>query len=69
MTVFLISFLVIGIAILAMAIGVIAGRPEIKGSCGGLNQIGLESDCACSRQEREACPNKKKKEARNHSDP
>ena len=55
MAVFVITFLIIGIALIGMAIGIIAGRPAIKGSCGGLNQIGLNSDCACSNTERERC--------------
>lgn len=63
MTTFLIAFLVIGVALLGMAIGVIAGRPAIKGSCGGLNQVGLASgDCACSEQKRKVCPNKNNRE-------
>lgn len=33
----MLSFLVIVLAILAMGIGVLAGREPIKGSCGGIN--------------------------------
>ncbi len=36
------SFVVIGTVIGAMAIGVMAGREPIKGSCGGLNGEGCE---------------------------
>lgn len=42
MTIFLVTFLVMGIAILAMAVGVLVGRRPIGGSCGGLERIGLE---------------------------
>lgn len=59
MTIFFITFIVMGIALIGMAVGVIAGRPAIKGSCGGLNNVGIDSNCACSRQEREECKNKK----------
>ena len=38
----LLSFLVIALAVTAMAIGVMAGRQPIKGSCGGLNGRGCE---------------------------
>jgi hypothetical protein len=31
------SFVVVALAVTAMAIGVMAGRAPIKGSCGGLN--------------------------------
>ncbi len=59
MTIFLITFIVMGIALAGMAVGVMAGRPAIKGSCGGLNQVGLSSNCSCSKQEKEECEKKK----------
>lgn len=46
MLVFVASFVVIALAITLMAVGVMAGREPIKGSCGGLNKLGLrEGDC------------------------
>jgi hypothetical protein len=36
------SFAIIALAVTGMAIGVIAGRSPIKGSCGGLNGKGCE---------------------------
>lgn len=48
MEIFLITFIVMAIAVLGMAIGVLLGRSPIRGSCGGLNNIdGLE--CGCSQ--------------------
>ena len=41
MTIFLVTFLVMVIAILAMAVGVLLGRRPIGGSCGGLERLGL----------------------------
>lgn len=49
MTIFLVTFIVMGIAILAMAVGVMAGRRPIGGSCGGLERIGLECDAGCDK--------------------
>ncbi|MDP3090510.1 MAG: (Na+)-NQR maturation NqrM [Nitrospira sp.] len=49
MTIFLVTFLVMGIAILAMAVGVLVGRNPIGGSCGGLERIGLECDAGCDK--------------------
>jgi hypothetical protein len=47
MSLFIVTFIVMGLAVFGMAVGVIAGRNPIKGSCGGLNTIpGIE--CACS---------------------
>jgi hypothetical protein len=37
--------LVFGIVITAMAVGVIAGRPPIKGSCGGMGALGVDTAC------------------------
>ena len=45
MTLFLVSMLVIGLVIAGMAVGVIAGRPPIKGSCGGMGALGIDSTC------------------------
>lgn len=39
MTTFLASLLVFGLALLAMAIGVLLGGRRIKGSCGGLSSF------------------------------
>lgn len=45
MTLFLISMLVIGLVIAGMAVGVIAGRSPIKGSCGGMGALGIDTSC------------------------
>lgn len=61
MSIFIATFVIISIAVLAMAIGVILGRPAIKGSCGGLNQVGLSGSCAgaCSTEEKQICDQRK----------
>ena len=45
MSLFVISALVIGLVIAAMAVGVMAGRPPIKGSCGGIGALGIDQAC------------------------
>ncbi len=52
MTIFLVTFLIMVIAILAMAVGVLLGRRPIGGSCGGLERLALECDAGCDK----ACP-------------
>ena len=54
----LVSFLVILVAMLAMAVGVMAGRKPISGSCGGLNGSGGCELCSnrneCRRRKEQA---------------
>lgn len=46
LTVFLVCFAAVMLFILFMAVGVMAGREPLKGSCGGLNKLGLrDGDC------------------------
>ena len=45
MSVFIVSFLVFAIVIAAMAVGVMAGRAPIKGSCGGVGALGIDNTC------------------------
>lgn len=49
MSTFLITFAVFGLVVLGMAIGVIAGRKPIGGSCGGLGAVGLECEAGCDK--------------------
>lgn len=56
MTLFLLSFIVIALALFGMAAGVLLGRAPIAGSCGGLGQLGLgcevcEKPCARKRRQ------------------
>ena len=45
MTLFLVSMLVIGLVMAIMAVGVIMGRAPIKGSCGGMGALGIDTTC------------------------
>ena len=42
---FLLTFLIMGLIIAGMAIGAMAGRGPLKGSCGGLSAVGIEGRC------------------------
>ncbi|NQZ53914.1 MAG: (Na+)-NQR maturation NqrM [Piscirickettsiaceae bacterium] len=63
MSIFIATFIIISIAVIGMAVGVLLGRPAIKGSCGGLNQVGLAGSCGgvCSIEEKEICAKRKAK--------
>ncbi|GAA5644914.1 MULTISPECIES: (Na+)-NQR maturation NqrM [Vibrio] len=56
MTEFIIAFLAFVGIIALMALGVIFHRASIKGSCGGLNQIGVDKVCDCKT----SCENEEK---------
>lgn len=43
--IFLISFIVFAVILAAMAVGVMAGREPIKGSCGGIGALGIDQSC------------------------
>lgn len=45
MTTAVFAFLLMLVLIAAMAIGVIFGRRPISGSCGGIGQFGISSQC------------------------
>ncbi len=45
MTTAIFAFIIMAFIMTGMAIGVIMGREPIKGSCGGLNKVGIEGDC------------------------
>ncbi len=45
MSLFIVSLLVICLVMVAMAVGVINGRAPIKGSCGGMGALGIDTAC------------------------
>lgn len=49
----ILAFIISILAVLGLAIGVLAGRQPLKGSCGGLSCVGL--DCA-------TCPSRRRRQ-------
>lgn len=47
MQVFFATFVILIIAVIGMAVGVLLSNKRLKGSCGGLGAIGIEKTCAC----------------------
>ncbi|MEZ8823465.1 (Na+)-NQR maturation NqrM [Vibrio amylolyticus] len=60
MTTFLVTFAVFLSVIAAMAVGFIFQRKVVKGSCGGLDAMGIDKVCNCP----EPCDARKKREER-----
>lgn len=49
MQTFILAFVLMLIAFGAMAVGYIAQRKTIAGSCGGLGSVGVEKACDCDK--------------------
>ena len=47
MELFLLTFVLMLIVVAIMAVGYIFQRKKIKGSCGGISDLGLEKVCDC----------------------
>jgi hypothetical protein len=64
MLLFLCTVIVVALAITGMAVGVLAGREPLKGSCGGLGALGIDQACEicggdparCEEETRESAP-------------
>ena len=60
MKIFLLTFVVFGLAVLGLAIGWLLTNRTLKGSCGGLATIpGIEKSCSCANP----CEKRKQREA------
>jgi hypothetical protein len=51
----LVTFAVLLLVVLGMAIGVIAGRKPLAGSCGGIANLGIEKECSICGGDRQKC--------------
>jgi uncharacterized protein len=45
MMTFVLALVIFMLIMAVMAVGVMFGRPPIKGSCGGLGAIGIDQEC------------------------
>lgn len=61
MTVFILTLAIIAVVIIAMSVGVLfAGKP-IKGSCGGMSAIGIDTECDICGGNTAKCEEEQKK--------
>lgn len=60
LTVFITTFAIFMLAVLAMSLGWLMKRRSIQGSCGGIAALGLEKVCDCPQP----CDERKRRMAR-----
>lgn len=56
MLVWLLVFVIMLLVVAGMAIGVMAGRKPIAGSCGGIASLGIEKSCSLCGNDFDKCP-------------
>lgn len=49
MTIFLLTFGLFLLVVVAMALGYLVQRKTIAGSCGGLGEVGIDKACDCDK--------------------
>ncbi|WOJ94228.1 (Na+)-NQR maturation NqrM [Congregibacter variabilis] len=66
--VFVLAFLIMGLIMAGMAIGAMAGRGPLKGSCGGLSAVGIEGRCDICGDDPSLCETQSKEGPRSVRD-
>lgn len=62
MAVFLLSFVVLVVIVLAMSVGVLMGKKPIKGSCGGMSALGMDTACDVCGGDQSKCDEEQEKQ-------
>ncbi|MCH8496839.1 MAG: (Na+)-NQR maturation NqrM [Marinobacter sp.] len=62
---FFLVFLIVGILLAGMSIGVIMGREPIKGTCGGIGAMGMDGSCDLCGGDTNKCKEENDKAASN----
>lgn len=62
MTTFFVAFAVVLVLFSAMAVGVIFANKPIKGSCGGLNALGMKEGCEICGGKDDVCEEEQRKQ-------
>ncbi|MFK7830403.1 MAG: (Na+)-NQR maturation NqrM [Congregibacter sp.] len=58
--IYLLSFLIMLLIVAGMAVGAMAGRGPLKGSCGGLAAVGIEGRCDICGDDPSLCDEQKR---------
>lgn len=62
MAVFILSFILLVVVVLAMSVGVLLGKKPIKGSCGGMSALGMDTACDVCGGDRAKCEEEQEKQ-------
>jgi len=55
MEVMVLTFIILGLIIVAMSVGVLMGREPIAGSCGGMAALGMDVACDICKGDKSVC--------------
>jgi hypothetical protein len=61
MIVYVLSFVVLLVIMTGMAVGVIFSTKPIKGSCGGMSALGMETECDVCGGDKQRCEKEQEK--------
>jgi hypothetical protein len=64
METFVLAFILMGVVVAIMAVGVMFGRQPIKGSCGGMGAVGIDAACELCGGDPNKCETESEKTAK-----
>jgi len=64
MTTIILSLIIFALVVAGMAIGVLFGRKPIKGSCGGMSSLGMDTACDICGGDTAKCEEEQERQAK-----
>ncbi len=62
MTTLILSLVIFALVVTAMSVGVLLGRKPIKGSCGGMTSLGMDTACDICGGDTSKCEEEQKRQ-------
>ena len=66
---FILTLLILALVIVGMSIGVLMGRTPIKGSCGGMSNIGMKTACDICGGDQQRCDKERERRSSDGTEP
>lgn len=60
---FILALIILLLVVVAMSVGVIFAKKPIKGSCGGMAALGMETECDVCGGNKDKCEKEQKKDS------